>query len=100
MIEFQTYPLSVFSFPLVLLASPHEFKVLHIYLVATAHGLRISYNAATTHRGADHDAGADQHDVLDDVLTLQRGRIGDAGEDLRGEDQQRRGCAKHLQKKQ
>ena len=34
--------------------------------------LRFGFNVSAAHRRADHDARADQYQILDDVLTFQR----------------------------
>ena len=50
--------------------------------------------------GADHQSSADQYQVLDDILALQRGRIGDAGEDIMREQENRCDRSEHLREQQ
>src|SRR3990172_3527015 len=63
-------------------------------------GVGIRDKLSPANRSPDDDPGADQDDVLDDVLTLQRRGVRDVREDLGGIEEQWGDRAKHLHEEQ
>ena len=55
---------------------------------------------APTHGGPDDQRGADEHEVLDDVLPFECGSVGERAEGLLGKEHERRQRARHLGKEQ
>ena len=60
----------------------------------------VGHQRAAAHGGPNHQRRADQDQILDDVLALQRWGIRHLGKGLGGEEGQRRQSAQHLQKQE
>ncbi len=66
-------------------------------LTGDFYDLRVGGKAAAADGGAYDEAGADEDDVLDDVLAFEGRGVGEGGKDLAGEEEERGGGAHHLE---
>jgi hypothetical protein len=68
-------------------------------LVGRFENFRLGDQPAAPDRRSEHDGGADQDGILDDVLSLERWGVRYAGKHFRREKYQRRQRSDHLQAK-
>ncbi len=73
------------------------FFLLALRLAGAFHALRVGGEATAADGGAYDEAGADKHYVLDDVLAFEGWGVGEGGEDLAREEEERGGGADHLE---
>jgi len=74
---------------------------LHILLLlCLVRRLRVGNGASAAHRRSHHDSRAEQHQILDDVLTFQRRRVGKSYPSFGRKENKRQEGSHHLQEQQ